>query len=191
MIDLTYALNEGTSNLIKWRNRYSPQEYPQKIVLNIFYRRYTMSRIWNRLMQMKKSEMDLENAYKKIEFLYSQTAVSQVAPLLETWIHNNPEEIVGAIHYSDFVPLIQRVQLGSKPAKEELEYSYLYYLLSDKCTLLWAAMCATGIAPLSAITKVTDAVIEPMPLNDYNTLTVGLGQLCVGKFLKDRYNPLP
>lgn len=47
------------------------------------------------------------------------------------------------------------------------------------------------IAPLSAITKVTDAVIEPMPLNDYNTLTVGLGQLCVGKFLKDRYNPLP
>lgn len=53
------------------------------------------------------------------------------------------------------------------------------------------AMCATGIAPLSAITKVTDAVIEPMPLNDYNTLTVGLGQLCVGKFLKDRYNPLP
>lgn len=110
---------------------------------------------------------------------------------METWIHNNPEEIVGAIHYSDFVPLIQRVQLGSKPAKEELEYSYLYYLLSDKCTLLWAAMCATGIAPLSAITKVTDAVIEPMPLNDYNTLTVGLGQLCVGKFLKDRYNPLP
>ena len=39
MIDLTYALNEGTSNLIKWRGRYSPQEYPQKIVLNIFYRR--------------------------------------------------------------------------------------------------------------------------------------------------------
>ena len=140
MIDLTYALNEGTSNLIKWRNRYSPQEYPQKIVLNIFYRRYTMSRIWNRLMQMKNSEMDFEDAYKKIEFLYSQTAVSQVAPLLETWIHNNPEEIVGAIHYSDFVPLIQRVQLGSKPAKEELEYSYLYYLLSDKCTLLWAAI---------------------------------------------------
>lgn len=64
MIDLTYALNEGTSNLIKWRNRYSPQEYPQKIVLNIFYRRYTMSRIWNRLMQMKNSEMDFEDAYK-------------------------------------------------------------------------------------------------------------------------------
>lgn len=40
MIDMTPALTEGTNNLISWRNRYSDIEYPRKVVLNIFYRRY-------------------------------------------------------------------------------------------------------------------------------------------------------
>ena len=81
--------------------------------------------------------------------------------------------------------------MGSKPAKEELEFSYLHYLISDKATLAWAAFCATGISPLKAITEVSGAIIQPMPLNDYNTLTVGLGQLYTTRFLQERYKPLP
>lgn len=193
MIDLTSALTEGTNNLLTWRNRYSSVEYPQKIVLNIFYRRYTMREMWNELMDIvnKKSYASFQEAAMALDMLYSNTAATRVKPYLELWLQNKPDEIVGAIHYRDFEGLIQRVQLGSKPAKEELEFSYLHYLISDKATLAWAAFCATGISPLEAITEVSDAIIQPMPLNDYNTLTVGLGQLYTTHFMQDRYNTLP
>lgn len=193
MIDMTSALTEGTNNLLKWRNRYSSVEYPQKIVLNIFYRRYTMRTMWNELMNIvnQRAYNSFQDAAMVLEKLYSSTATVKVAPYLESWIRNNPNEIVGAIHYKDFEGLIQRVQMGSKPAKEELEFSYLHYLISDKATLAWAAFCAIGISPLKAITEVSGAIIQPMPLNDYNTLTVGLGQLYTTRFMQDRYNPLP
>ena len=193
MIDMTSALTEGTNNLVKWRNRYSDAEYPQKIVLNIFYRRYTMRTMWNELMNIvnQRAYNSFQDAAMDLEKLYSNTATVKVAPYLESWIRNNPNEIVGAIHYKDFEGLIQRVQMGSKPAKEELEFSYLHYLISDKATLAWAAFCAIGISPLKAITEVSGAIIQPMPLNDYNTLTVGLGQLYTTRFMQDRYNPLP
>lgn len=193
MIDMTPALTEGTKNLITWRNIYSSTEYPQKVVLNIFYRRYTMSKMWNDLMNIvnQKSYNSFQEAAIALEKLYSKTAETRFKPYLEAWIKNNPDEIVGAIHYRDFIGLIQRVQMGSKPAKEELEFSYLHCLISDKATLAWAAFCATGISPLKAITEVSGAIIQPMPLNDYNTLTVGLGQLYTTRFLQDRYTPLP
>ena len=193
MIDLTLALTEGINNLCTWRNRYKSDEYPQKVVLNIFYRRYTMNKMWNDLMSIikQKSYNSFQQAAMTLEKLYSETAVTKVQPYLNSWIENNPDEIVGAIHYRDFIGLIQRVQMGSKPAKEELEFSYLHYLISDKATLAWAAFCATGISPLEAITEVSGAIIKPMTLNDYNTLTVGLGQLYTTSFLQDRYNPLP
>jgi hypothetical protein len=192
MVNLTSALDEGTRNILTWRNRYSQTEYPVKVVLNIFYRRYTMNKMWPKLMEIvrKKAYNSFEDAYRDLEILYSETS-KQVAPNLELWVKNNPYEVVGAIRYCDFEGLIQRVQIGSNPAKEELEFSYLHYLVSDKATLVWAAFCATGISPLEAITKVSGAVIQPMPLNDYNTLTVGLGQLYTTRFLEDRYNPLP
>ena len=190
---MTPALTEGINNLCTWRNRYTSTEYPQKVVLNIFYRRYTMNKMWNDLMNIidQKSYNSFQEAAMTLEKLYSKTAVTKVQPYLESWIKNNPDEIVGAIHYRDFIGLIQRVQMGSKPAKEELEFSYLHYLISDKATLAWAAFCATGISPLKAITEVSGAIIQPMPLNDYNTLTVGLGQLYTTRFLQDRYNPFP
>ena len=190
---MTSALTEGTNNLVKWRNRYSDAEYPQKIVLNIFYRRYTMRTMWNELMNIvnQRAYNSFQDAAMDLEKLYSSTATVKVAPYLESWIRNNPNDIVGAIHYNDFEGLIQRVQMGSKPAKEELEFSYLHYLISDKATLAWAAFCAIGISPLKAITEVSGAIIQPMPLNDYNTLTVGLGQLYTTRFMQDRYNPLP
>ena len=193
MIDMTSALTEGTNNLLKWRNRYSSVEYPQKIVLNIFYRRYTMRTMWNELMNIvnQRAYNSFQDAAMVLEKLYSSTATVKVAPYLESWIRNNPNEIVGALHYKDFEGLIQRVQMGSKPAKEELEFSYLHCLISDKATLAWAAFCAIGISPLKAITEVSGAIIQPMPLNDYNTLTVGLGQLYTTRFMQDRYNPLP
>ena len=193
MVDMTPIFTEGINNLRTWRNRYSSTEYPQKVVLNIFYRRYTMSIMWNDLMNIvnQKSFNSFQEAAMTLEKLYSKTAVTKVKPHLESWIKNKPDEIVGAIHYRDFIGLIQRAQMGSKPAKEELEFTYLYYLISDKATLAWASFCATGVSALKAITEVSGAIIQPMPLNDYNTLTVGLGQLYTTCFLKDRYNSMP
>ena len=41
-LDLKNSLKEGNDLLSNWKNKYSKTEYPEKIVLNIFYRKYTM-----------------------------------------------------------------------------------------------------------------------------------------------------
>lgn len=41
-IDLRYLFKEGMNNFMIWRIRYFKFEYFEKVVLNIFYRKYMM-----------------------------------------------------------------------------------------------------------------------------------------------------
>ena len=44
MIDLNSSYKEAVENIQKWFSRYSSEEYPHKIVLNIMYRAYKIGR---------------------------------------------------------------------------------------------------------------------------------------------------
>lgn len=193
MLDLSPVLKQGTDNLIQWRKRYSSNEYPEKIVLNIFYRRYTMEVMWNELIKvMNESKSNsVEDALYKFKMLYSSTAVQKVAPNLQTWLNVNPSKLVGGIKYAGFEDLIKRTKLGSKDAREELEFSYLFYMISDEVTLFWAALCSAGHSPMDAITTISGFTMDPFDVIDYTTITECLGQFYTALFLQERYNQLP
>ena len=46
MIDLNSSYKEAVENIQNWFSRYSSEEYPHKIVLNIMYRAYTMETLY-------------------------------------------------------------------------------------------------------------------------------------------------
>jgi hypothetical protein len=50
MVDMTQAFTEATNNIRTWRNRYSADEYPHKVVINMMYRAYTMRQVWKDFM---------------------------------------------------------------------------------------------------------------------------------------------
>ena len=110
--------------------------------------------------------------------------------MLESNLANNPNENVGGSTFSHYNELIEKARRGDRKAKEEIEFSYFYYFLADKATLLWAAVCVSGVDKIKAIQEVSGFIIEPMPLNDYATVSNGLGQLAVSPFLHRNYTPM-
>lgn len=194
MIDLSPLFPEALNNMRTWKNRYSAEEYPYKVVLNMFYRRYTMKYMWSQIMEYAngvRGTMDFQTAYRELEILYSQTAMNKTRNVLESNLQNNPFEDVGGSTFSHYNELIRKARLNDKNAKEEIEFSYYYFFLADKATLLWAAICASGVDKVKAIAEVSGYVIEHMPLNDYATVSQGLGQLAASPFMQRNYTPMP
>lgn len=180
MVDLKPLLSEAQTNLIRWRNRYSPAEYPHKVVLNLFYRRHTMKCMWNEILayaDQRKGIKTFQNAYRELEILYSQTATTKIQPILESKLANNPTEDVGGSTFDHYNNLAVKAVRGDKAALNELEFCYLYFFLADEATLIWAAIAASGVDKVRAIAEVSGAIIQPMPLVDYATVSQGLGQL--------------
>lgn len=197
MINLHHELQFGIKNIMQWRNRYNYKEigsvYASKLVTNIFYRRYTTNLIWQSIMQFANHEvkMSTQDAQMYLMNLYQSTAVHKVSPIIENWLENNPNIYVGGIHLGGFEKLIDDASRGDRTAIEELEFDYLYYLLSDMCCVYWASICSSGVSKIDAIAQMTGFIIQPMPLEDYDVIVNGLGQLLVAKYLEENYTPLP
>ncbi len=193
MVDLTQGFNEGMNNILTWRNRYTASEYAGKVVLNIFYRKYTMQEMWGEMQPYIDHTKggDFAKAVTELEIIYSNTATSKVHSTLLAKLKYHPERQVGGTSYKSFGQLIKRASAGDGEAKEEIEFNYLYHLLSDKATLYWAAACSTGVDKIKAIATISGYVIEPMAIDDYSTVNKALGQLCAAPYMHNHYNPLP
>lgn len=194
MVDLSPLFPEAQNNMRTWKTRYTAEEYPYKVVLNLFYRRYTMKYMWAEIMDYadgRKGRKDFQTAYRELELLYSQTAMNKTRNVLEANLNNNPNEDVGGSTFQHYNELISKARRGDRKAKEEIEFSYFYFFLADKATLLWAAVCASGVDKVKAIQEISGYIIQPMPLNDYATVSQGLGQLAVSPFLQRNYIQLP
>jgi hypothetical protein len=97
-IDLTNTFKESREMINTWKNRYQPNEYPQKVIMNIFYRKYTIERMWGTLFNQKTS--DWQEAYQNIKLKYGQVAQSEIVPVLQQKLQSNDK--VTSIQYSDF-----------------------------------------------------------------------------------------
>jgi hypothetical protein len=197
--DLRHPLTEGTNNLLTWRNRYSKTEYPEKVVLNIFYRKYTVEFMFQEILgcfekdafgKPKTKWNDFNIGFSKLKSIYSDTAISKTQPVLLSLL-TNKEKNVGNTNYGIFSPLISAAKSGDKAKLEEIEYSYLYYFLTDECVLLWGAIGGTGQTKIDAIGKLSGVLLEVQDINAYAPIEQILGQFCAAAYLNDTYKPLP
>lgn len=194
-IDLSNPFNEATNNLKNWRNRYSKHEYPFKVVLNIFYRQYTMNSIWenqieNSFSRFKNTETDVLAAFQKLEEEYSNA--SGQFTIGNTLIDlMNKQQDVGGLNYKTNIPIITRAQNGDNKAIEELEFTYVYYMLCNKATLMWAAFGRKGFSKIDAIAQVTGVVIEYSKPIGYADILSVLGRLGIAPLMQTMYSPMP
>lgn len=193
MLDLRTPHNEGINNLLTWRNRYSSLEYPEKIVLNMFYRKYTMDFLWPEIayINSNKTWSDFGSGVKEIEEMFSACAINKTRNNLEHLLKNDGARIVGNCSYDSFKQRISRAKSGNKKELEELEYAFLYYLLTDKCVLYFAVLIGLGIKKMDAISQLSGYILEEVQINDYETISAILGQVCAAQYLNQFYSPLP
>jgi hypothetical protein len=74
---------------------------------------------------------------------------------------------------------------------EEIEFTYLYYYLSNIATLIWAAFGRKGFSKIDAIAQVTGVVIEYGKSIEYSDILDVLGKLGVSQMMNKIYSPLP
>lgn len=199
-IDLRHPFNEGMNLLMTWRNRYSKTEYGEKVLMNIFYRKYTMEFMWKEIDNSFQKTMfggkkvlwnDFNQGFQTLKTSYQQNAVAKTQPVLMKLLTEQSERKVGTISYASYNQRIIGARQGAKNDIEEIEYAYLYYLLTDESILLWSAFGGTGLSKIEAIGKMTGLVIETEELNSYDKIESVLGQLCAAPYLHKVYNPLP
>jgi len=199
-IDLRNSFSEGMNNLSTWRNRYSKSEYPEKVLLNLFYRKYTMEFMWSeingcfqkKLMGGQKTLWnDFNEGFRHLKSVYQQTSTSKTHPVLLKLLSEQSSRKVGNISYAGYSQNISGALNGNHKDLEEIEFAYLYYLLTDECILLWGAFGGTGKTKIESIGQLSGMIIETPEINSYAQIEGILGQLCAAAYLNNVYNPLP
>lgn len=190
MIDLKQAFTEGTNNIRAWRNRYSKDEYPHKIVINIMYRAYIMSFVWKAFENHELQKFsNFQEAVTQMEQTYGAQAWN-VNPYLMNWLQNYPSREVGGLTFAGYDRIATKAECDKK-SLEELEFSYIFNLLQDKCVLYWISLRQTGQNQTQAIASLTDVLIEELPNVDYKTMREVFSQLIVARYMDENYIQLP
>ena len=196
-LDGLYA--DGMELLLLWRKRYSLFEYPEKVVINIFYRKYTVDVIFDDVLTCfadysPRSSMvlwdNVSDGFQKLLTLYGDTACEKVMPILEI-LMKDINRVVGGTSYDPFIQLIKSSRNTNLSALEEIEYSYLYYFLTDQCVLFWGALGGIGLSRTDALSRMGVSVSEYRELNTYADIQSILGRYCVSPYLRSVYRKLP
>lgn len=198
-IDISNILNEGLSNLSMWRDRYSRTEYAEKVVLNIFYRKYTIEFMFSQITdcfhdkstgKTKVKWNDFNDGFAQMKAAYSFTAGSETRPRLMSLLADQ-EYVVGNITYGHFLPMILESKNQQFEKVEQIEFLYLYYLLTDELILLWAAFGGTGMTQIDSISHMSGVILKDEWIVSYSRIEQILGQLCVLPYLNKKYKASP
>jgi len=187
MIDLQTAYKEATTNISNWRMRYSTNEYPHKIVLNMMYRAYSMNYLWEDYETGSLPTFsNFQEAVIAMENMYSQNASFKVHSNLLSWLENYPSRKIGNLIFSNYDKKAYIAENDGK-MKEEVEFSYIFDLLQEKCVLYWIALRQCGYSAIDAISTLSGVVIEEPPVITYEFMKYVFQELVVKQYLSKVY----
>lgn len=163
-VDLTSTFKDARPHLTMWKDRYSPAEYPQKVVMNIFYRKYTIDKMWPRVINQTHPTWQI--AYQNNKLKYAETAQHEIVPVLESLIKSDKK--AGTIKYSEFSQYVKAASQGDPNALKGVEFTYFLHRIFDELTTIWISMVNGGDTQINAIAKMTGAVLAPeTPITGY------------------------
>jgi hypothetical protein len=191
MLDLGQFLNQGISNLRTWRTRYTSQEYPHKVVINLMYRAYAVAFLWHDYEQglFPRFTNEME-AFMFVAQKYQEVCRTKVNANLLDWLNRYPDKPIGNVTYSGYENLATRAETDSS-AKEEVEFSFLFNYMTNMCVEYWIALRLCGKNQVDAIAQVTGVIIEELQPFNYGIAKQVFTQLYVNRYMAQNYNPLP
>lgn len=192
-IDLRNQLAEGMNNLQAWRSRYNKNEYGEKVLLNVFYRKYSTLLMWDKIQNSFEGNVlwnDFNEGYREMISLYENQSL-KTQPILLQLLSEKSDNMVGSVSYAGFADKIRGAKQGNNADIEEIEFTYLHYLLNDQLILMWSAIGGTGLSKIEALAQMSGVIIAETDMSEYGKVENIIGQLCTGPYLHENYNALP
>jgi|GEM_PF-2645072 hypothetical protein len=168
MFDIEAAQNRKINKLKEWRNRYSKEDYPYKVILNMFYELFSIELIWdeiNSAFSGRKQFNDSTQALMHIGEIKRQIQISQVHQNLESFLSS--DKVACGVKYSDFKEMVNKAQNGDNHKIVEIEYSYWFYCQYWEAVLEWAAYGLLGYDKHSAFKTVTGGDVGGLKLDTF------------------------
>lgn len=191
MIELSPLYAEASGKIQFWRNKYTRNEYPHKIVINMMYRAYATQFVYQAFQNNGLPPFDdFNEAASYVIRFYGETAISKVHANLLDWMRFKPNELVGTVTTSSYENLATLAENNSSKL-EELEFSYIFNTMSDMCVLYFIAFRLCGDSQEEAIQKMTNYQVEIDEELTYAQLKTAFTQLnnFLPAFLQRNYHP--
>ncbi len=183
-VDLTSTFKDSRALINTWTDRYSREEYPKKVVMNTFYRKYATEILWSKAL--KNSYKDWETAYEPIKREYERIAQNEILPILESQLKSDKK--VTTMRFSDFTSYINSASKGDKEAIKGIEYTYFLNRMFDELVIIWLSFVTSGTSRVEAVMKLTGAVIpREVPINSYAELENLFDQLGAEHYLRSLF----
>ena len=119
------------------------------------------------------------------------TKAMKTQPILLQLLSEKSSNMVGSVSYAGFADKIKGASQGNNADIEEIEFTYLHYLLNDQLILMWSAFGGTGLSKIDALAQMSGVIIAETDMSEYGKVENIIGQLCTGPYLHENYNPLP
>lgn len=156
-------VEDNLNNLVIWRNRYDKADYPEKIVLNIFYDLVPLPNLWRRLEPYfgQKLFENFEESFNKVaeEFRINQLTIRPtLISMLELGVK------VGGLSSKSYDKLVLEAKNKSNKAIEELEFTYIVRVAIKAAFIDWFAFGQLGLSKPEATNRVFSV---QYPIQDY------------------------
>ncbi|MCK4338420.1 MAG: hypothetical protein KAW87_00305 [Candidatus Cloacimonetes bacterium] len=190
------------NNLKKWRDRYSPNEYPYKVVINMFYDLIPLQMIWSDILNcfsQGKKVNSIDEGIILISQIFRNAQLS-IKDSMEEYMTNNIQ--ICDVSSTSLKIMIEKAESGDNKFVEEIEYSYIARTSLKAFFLIWAAMGLSGNSMEKAYQKISEATFPIKNFDDFeivfqafsNSVNIMIGGLSMGnknQIVKPLYSPLP
>ncbi|SDX95996.1 Sel1 repeat-containing protein [Allochromatium warmingii] len=169
MLDMSGPRQGAIEKLQSWRNQYSQQEYPEKVLINLFYDLYAMDGMWPQIETCFSGAQrfsDHNQALNHIIGLKRKYQAEVLRPRLLQMM--NADQAVGNAKPSNWADRLNLAQAGDDASVIELEYSYWYYFQYQSATLSWAAAGLQGLDKRSAFIEVAGGEVGGLRLSSFS-----------------------
>ncbi len=139
-----------------------------------------MESMFGRVLRLHQPNLD--SAMRFVAQEYQNECAQKIVHVSEQWMKSNRK--VGMLQYSDFESYIRSAAQGNQEAIQGIEYTYKLHRIIDGLIWVWMSIVTTGASKLEAVTKVTNAVLAPMPIDNYETIESILDQLGAENYLR-------
>ena len=167
----------------------------------MMYEAYTMREIFREYQNRSlPSYTQIEDAISYLKTYHVEVRKYRICPRFELMLKDNPKDNIGGLIYTNYEKMAYSAEV-SADMLEQIEYSYIFDFLQEKCVQRWLALCLSGSSEMEAVRMITGVTgpirhLDGNLLNDSNPLDFGLVRtlfqdLGVNTFMATHYQPLP
>jgi len=179
--------------LCVWRKRYSEQEYPYKVAMNLLYDLLIVEKIWDEIqisIEMsylgfgKTNFQSFHEAHGYVLNRCDSVAKSSIRTIVSR--EYKTRNLIANFNWSSTRNRVIKAQNGDNKEVQKIELAYYYFTCGVELIYAWLALRYLGFDQQAAFEDLTGMGISVVDYNSYQSLLN-----CFGKAANQYYKPLP